>query len=188
MTMVAGAAGAYGGRSTHHTHSGGPMLTTTSTSIDDAAKRRTLVAYLGNEGKDRDASHAMYHDDAILEFPQSGERFFGKRTIQEWRERYPQKTEFRLRRILGSGAFWSAEITIAYDGGAPMLGLGLYEFRGDKVAREVVYAMERWDAAEWRAEWATRFDPLASIAPAEWQDEVPFGLEADLASIAPDPA
>ena len=152
----------------------------TSTSIDDAAKRRALVAYLGNEGKDRDASHAMYHEDAILEFPQSGERFFGKRTIQEWRERYPSTTEFRLRRLTGAGAFWAAEILISYEGGAPMFGIGLYEFRDDKVAREAVYVMDGFDAAEWRAPWATRFDPLASIAPSAWRDGVPFGLDANL--------
>ncbi len=26
-------------------------------------------------GKDSDRAHEMYHDDAVLEFPQSGERF-----------------------------------------------------------------------------------------------------------------
>ncbi|HEX5014792.1 MAG TPA: hypothetical protein VFV72_11620 [Candidatus Limnocylindrales bacterium] len=146
----------------------------------DAAKRAALVRYFGNEGKDRETSHEMYADDAILEFPQSGERFFGKRTIQEWRERYPAKTDFRLRRLSGAGDVWSAEILISYEGRAPMYGVGLYEFRGGKVVREAVYVMDGFDAQEWRAPWATRFDPLASIAPAEWRDGVPFGLEADL--------
>jgi hypothetical protein len=157
-----------------------------SDDASDAAKRAALVRYLANEGRDRDTSHEMYADDAILEFPQSGERFFGKRTIQEWRERYPARTDFRLRRLSGAGDVWSAEILISYEGGPPMFGVGLYEFRGGKVAREAVYVMDGFDAAEWRAPWTTRFDPLASIAPAEWRDGVPFGLEADL--IESDPA
>lgn len=153
----------------------------------DAAKRAALVRYLNNEGKDRETSHEMYAEDAILEFPQSGERFFGKRTIQEWRERYPATTDFRLRRLSGEGNTWSAEILISYEGGPPMFGVGLYEFRDGKVAREAVYVMDGFDAAEWRAPWTTRFDPLASIAPAEWRDGVPFGLEADLIESDPGP-
>jgi len=42
------------------------------TSIDDATIRRALVRYVANEGRDRDASHEIYLDDAVLEFPQSG--------------------------------------------------------------------------------------------------------------------
>lgn len=43
--------------------------------------------------------HEMYHDDAILEFPQSGERFRGKANIQGFREEYPavQSTSSRAR-------------------------------------------------------------------------------------------
>lgn len=165
------------------------MLTTSTSAASpaDAAKRAALVRYLGYEGKDRDTSHEIYTDDAILEFPQSGERFFGKATIQDWRERYPAKTEFRIRRITGGGDYWSAEILISYNGEPPLFGIGLYQFRGDKVAREVVYAMDGFDAADWRAPWATRFDPLASISPADWREGSPFGLEADLAESGSSP-
>ena len=58
----------------------------------------------------------------------------------------------------------------------------MYKFRGDRIARETVYVMEGWDPAEWRSRWATRFDPLASVPAAEWRDDLPFGLEADLAA------
>jgi hypothetical protein len=95
------------------------------TSIDDAAIRRVLVRYLANEGIDRDTSHEIYHEDAVLEFPQSGERFVGRRTIQDWRERYPSKTRFNLRRITGSGESWSVELLISYDGGPWMFGVGV---------------------------------------------------------------
>ena len=155
---------------------------TTLTSTNDAAIRRALVRYLANEGVDRDTSHVIYHEDAVLEFPQSGERFVGKRTIQDWRERYPSKTRFNLRRIAGSGDSWAVELLISYDGGPWMFGVGLYEFRGDRISREAVYVMDGFEAAEWRAPWATRFDPLASIPATEWRESVPFGLEAERAS------
>jgi hypothetical protein len=155
--------------------------------IDDAAIRRALVRYLANEGQDRDTSHEIYHEDAILEFPQSGERFYGKRTIRDWRERYPSRTRFRIRRLSGHGEHWAAEILISYEGGPWMFGLGLYKFRRDRIEREVVYVMDGFDAADWRAPWATRFDPLASVAASEWRDGAPFGLEAELETAGPVP-
>jgi hypothetical protein len=112
-------------------HGGKPMLTTT----DNAVIRAAIVRYLANEGVDRDASHELYHDDAILEFPQSGERFVGRETIREWRERYPSSTRFRLRRLVGSGSTWTAEILISYDGGPWMFGVGIYTFRVDPGGR-----------------------------------------------------
>ena len=153
------------------------------TSINDAAIRRALVRYLANEGVDRDTSHEIYHEDAVLEFPQSGERFVGKTTIQDWRERYPSKTRFNLRRIAGSGESWSVELLISYDGGPWMFGVGLYQFRGDRIYREAVYVMDGFEAAEWRAPWATRFDPLASIPATEWREGIAFGLEAGAATV-----
>ena len=148
-------------------------------SSDDATIRASLVRYLAAGGDDREAAHDMYDEDAVLEFPQSGERFVGRRTIREWRERYPSSTRFRLRRITGSGAIWTTEVLISYDGSPWMFGVGVYMFRGVKVAREFVYVMDGFSAPEWRAPWATRFDPLASIPPSEWRDGVPFGIEAE---------
>ena len=153
--------------------------------IDDTTIRAALVRYVASGGIDRDAAHELYHEDAVLEFPQSGERFIGRDTFREWRERYPSETRFRIRRILGHGAFWSVELLVSYDGRPPMFGLGLYEFRGAKVAREVVYVMDGWDAPGWRAAWNTPFDRLASVAPSEIRDGVSFGLDAEREAASP---
>lgn len=146
---------------------------------DDAVRRAALLQYLATEGVDRDSSHELYHEDATLEFPQSGERFVGRDTFREWREQYPSPTQFRLRRLMGGGTFWWAELLVSYEGAPPMFGVGLYAFRGTKVAREIVYVMEGWEAPEWRAAWNTPFDRLASIAPADVRDGEPFGLDAE---------
>ena len=43
--------------------------------------------------------------------------------------------------------------------------------------------MDGFEAAEWRAPWATRFDPLASIPATEWREGIAFGLEAGAATV-----
>lgn len=102
---------------------------------------------------DPELSHAMYHDDAVLEFPQSGERFVGVENLREWRNSYPANTAVEFREIRGRDDLWVAEISISYDGGAPSFGVSILEFRDDKIARESIYVAEGWDAPEWRAQW-----------------------------------
>ena len=58
---------------------------------------------------DSDGAHAIYHDDVVLEFPQSGERFEGLANFKEWRYGYPSDVHFEVRRISGSGAVWVRE-------------------------------------------------------------------------------
>jgi SnoaL-like domain len=106
--------------------------------------------YLGT-GVDR--SHQMFHDDAVLEFPQSGERFEGVANFREWRRQYPADVEVRIRRITVREDLAVVECSISYQGGPWQYGIQLLEFRGEKVARERVYVMEGWDAPDWRAPW-----------------------------------
>jgi hypothetical protein len=113
-----------------------------------------------NEATDKDISHQIYHDDAVLEFPQSQERFVGKANFLAWRKLYPAAVKFKVRRIRGRGDLWVAENLISYNGGPWNYGCSILEFRGDKIARETIYVNEGWDAPEWRAPWR-----------AEWQDE-----------------
>jgi hypothetical protein len=66
--------------------------------MDDAAKRQALVRQF-EEGRDLDKTHEIYRDDAILEFPQSGERFVGKENFLTWRKQYPARVTYGIRRI-----------------------------------------------------------------------------------------
>jgi hypothetical protein len=145
--------------------------------MDDNAIRATLMRQF-EDGRDLDETHEMYHDDAVLEFPQSGERFIGKASFLTWRKQYPAKVDYRIRRVTGHGDLWVLEILVSYNGSAPMLGLAMVQFRGDKIARESIYLMEGFDSAAWRAEWATPFDPHGSVPPSESREGIEFGVEA----------
>jgi ketosteroid isomerase-like protein len=109
--------------------------------------------YFEHAGADVDRAHELYHDDAVLEFPQSGERFEGVANFREWRRQYPAEVRFRVRRITAREDLAVVEVSVSYNGGPWLFGVQLLEFRGDKVARERIYGGEGWEAPEWRAPW-----------------------------------
>jgi hypothetical protein len=119
--------------------------------MDEATVRAMLEQHFTSG--DPELSHAMYHDDAVLEFPQSGERFVGVENLREWRSNYPASTEVDFREIKGRDDLWVAEISIRYDEGPRNFGVSILEFRDDKIARETIYVAEGWEAPEWRAQW-----------------------------------
>jgi len=53
--------------------------------MDAASVRARLLLNFEYSGTDPVLAHSMYHDDAVLEFPQSGERFVGVENFSEWR-------------------------------------------------------------------------------------------------------
>ena len=121
--------------------------------MDEAKLMAVLRRHWANAATDQEITHEIYHDDAVLEFPQSRERFVGKENFKAWRKIYPATLEFKIRRIRGRGDLWVAEISIRYDGGPWQFGCSILQFRGEKVARETIYIAQGWEAPEWRAPW-----------------------------------
>jgi SnoaL-like domain len=121
--------------------------------MDEDARRAQIRRYWELAGSDEEATRGLYHDDAVLEFPQSGERFEGVANFKEWRSEYPAGVTLELRDLRGGGDVWIAEGTITYDDGPAQPALNIFEFRGDKVARETIYVTEPWEAPDWRAQW-----------------------------------
>ena len=51
---------------------------------------------------DANAEHDIYDEDAICDYPQSGERIHGRRNLQALRSHHPGKPSgFNVRRVLG---------------------------------------------------------------------------------------
>lgn len=122
--------------------------------MDEAGVRAALQHYIRySTSGEEDTAHEIYHQDAVLEFPQSGERFEGVANFREWRRMYPAQVELEVLRVRGGDDFWVAEMRARYDGGPWLFGPAIYEFRGDKVSRETIYLGEPWEAPEWRAPW-----------------------------------
>src|SRR3954471_19989900 len=85
---------------------------------------------------DQVAEHAIYHDDAVCTYPQSGEVIHGRHNLQALRSRHPGKPAgFAVRRIVGEGDLWVTEYSINYLGKSAYT-VSIMEFRDGKVARE----------------------------------------------------
>ena len=105
--------------------------------------------------RDIDRSHVIYHDDVIVEFPQSGERISSERNLYELRAHYPAKVTFKIHRVLGEGNLWVTELVITYDG-RPVNVVTIMEFRDEKVAHETHYYADPFEPPKWRSQWVER--------------------------------
>ena len=113
--------------------------------------------WAASDANDFETEHRIYHEDAVLEYPQSGERTRGRRNIQNQRASQPSEKRFSIRRIIGTGALWVTEFILTYDG-KPSYTVSIMEFRGDKVARETQYFAEPFVAPAFRGQWVERMD------------------------------
>jgi hypothetical protein len=113
--------------------------------------------WAASDANDFVTEHLIYHEDAMLDYPQSGERTRGRYNIQGQRSGQPSKKRFTVRRITGGGDLWVTELVITYDG-KPSYTVSIMEFRGDKVARETQYFADPFVAPASRAQWVERMD------------------------------
>jgi hypothetical protein len=126
-------------------------LTVNSAREDEADIRAGLQQHWeASERGDIDAEHAIYAADAILDYPQSGERFRGRSRIQAQRGGHPAERHFTIRRILGAGDLWVSECVITYDG-VPTYSLSVMEITDGLVTHETQYFANPFDAAPGRA-------------------------------------
>ena len=102
---------------------------------------------------DLNAEHAIYDDNSICDYPQSGERIVGRNNLQALRGHHPGKPSgFHVRRIVGQDNLWITEYTITYQG-QPAFTVSIMEFRGDKVVHETQYFSDPFAAPTWRKQW-----------------------------------
>lgn len=122
-----------------------------SGSMDERAIREALVRHwAASDANDFGVEHDIYREDAVLEYPQSGERIRGRHNIQASRVAQPDSKRFRVRRIVGSGDLWVTEFILTYDG-RPSYTVSIMEFLDGRVTRETQYFGERFEPGASRA-------------------------------------
>jgi hypothetical protein len=126
--------------------------------MEDREIRAALgLHWAASDANDFEAEHQIYREDAVLEYPQSGERIRGRLKIQWSRAAQPNRKRFRVRRISGAGDFWVTEYVLSYDG-KPSYTVSIMEFQDGKVARETQYFGDAFEPGPSRAQWV---EPIA---------------------------
>jgi SnoaL-like domain len=124
--------------------------------MDDQTVRAALERHWNaSDAGDFEVEHEIYREDAVLNYPQSGERIRGRHNIQESRRVQPNKKRFTVQRIIGSGNLWVSEFILSYDG-IPSYTVSIMEFREGLVANETQYFADRFDPAPSRAHLVER--------------------------------
>jgi hypothetical protein len=111
--------------------------------------------WASSDASDFEAEHDIYREDAVLDYPQSGERIRGRRCIQASRAAQPNRKRFTVQRIVGVGELWVTEFVLTYDG-RPSYTVSIMEFVDGKVAHETQYFGDPFPPGPSRAEWVER--------------------------------
>jgi hypothetical protein len=111
--------------------------------------------WAASDASDFEAEHDIYREDAILEYPQSGERIRGRLNILSSRAAQPNRKRFTVTRVVGTGDLWVTEYVLSYDG-QPSYTVSIMEFLDGKVARETQYFGDPFEPGPSRAQWIER--------------------------------
>ncbi len=119
--------------------------------LQDALRRH----WTASDANDFATEHQIYCDDAILDYPQSGERIRGRHNIQASRTAQPNTKHFTVRRMVGEGDLWITELVMTYDS-QPFYVVSIMEFEGAQVVHETQYFSDAFEPGPSRAQWVER--------------------------------
>lgn len=121
--------------------------------MDETVVRQLIADHFAVAGKDEVAAAEIFADEAVIEWPQSGERIRGKPHIVALHEASPVTVAFDIRRTIGCGHLWVTETTIRYEGARSTKAVFIIEFRDGRVVRETDYFGEPFDPPGYRSSW-----------------------------------
>jgi ketosteroid isomerase-like protein len=120
--------------------------------MDDRTVQAALERHWeASDANDFEVEHEIYREDAVLDYPQSGERIRGRHNIQQSRFVQPNRKRFTVRRMIGSGDLWVTEFVLTYDG-KPSYTVSIMEFKDGKVAHETQYFGDAFEPGPSRAQ------------------------------------
>ncbi|WP_253951731.1 nuclear transport factor 2 family protein [Paenarthrobacter sp. CM16] len=94
----------------------------------------------------------LFHDDAVMHWPQSGEVVRGAENRRAIYGAFPELPTITPRRLLSGGNLVTAEALLDY-GGPTFETVFIFEFRDGRIAKETAYWSDAFPAPEWRAQW-----------------------------------
>jgi ketosteroid isomerase-like protein len=122
-----------------------------------ATLERTIAAMLAG---DVDGSTASMADDAVVEWPQSGERIVGRQACSLVYKNYPGGSPlYEVRRISGSGDLFVVEAVGQYGSDTSYM-TSIIEFRNGKIVKQTDYFASPFEAPAWRSQWVERMESV----------------------------
>lgn len=92
-----------------------------------------------------------YADDAVLVYPQSGERFVGRDNIRGLVEAFPSPPTFAVTDVRSADGLVVVQADVDYGQGDPWKGVFLYTVTAGRVTAETAYFAGPFEPAGWRA-------------------------------------
>ena len=127
---------------------------------DDENRLILERSFLALWAGDIEGAVASMADDAVVEWPQSGERIVGKDACSLVYRNYPGGSpSYELRRISGGGDLFVVEATGQY-GSDTVYATSIVEFRNGKVVKQTDYFANPFEAPPWRAQWVERMEKV----------------------------
>jgi SnoaL-like domain len=123
--------------------------------LDDEIRVALQTHWDASDADDFVTEHQIYRADAVLEYPQSGERIRGRDNIRAARIAQPNTKRFTVRRILGGGDLWISELVLTYDA-QPFYVVSIMELDGGEVVRETQFFADPFEPGPSRAQWVER--------------------------------
>jgi ketosteroid isomerase-like protein len=127
--------------------------------VTDDATRAMLNRLLdGIDRGDISVMDEVFHEDAVMEWPASRERVVGGDNRRAVYSHMPVLPKVSNRHVQGTGDLWVAEVTLTY-GTKPFAAVLVFQLRDGKIAKEIGYWAEPFEAPEWRSSWVEPLDP-----------------------------
>jgi hypothetical protein len=106
------------------------------------------------EARDWDAVAAQIHPDAVVDWPNTGERMRGRENYLAVQREYPEGWHIEVLRLVDGGDVVVSEIRVD-QAGKRFFAVSLFELSGGTFVRAVEYGSdgEPAPAPEWRAPW-----------------------------------
>jgi ketosteroid isomerase-like protein len=124
--------------------------------LAEAENRQTVErVFRALSENDLELFHQQFREDAVIEFPQSGERIVGgenRRTV--YSSPFPGRPT--VRRVLIDGDLAVAEVSVDYGDATDWRAVFIYELSDHKISRVIAYWTQPFEAAESRAPWVER--------------------------------
>ncbi len=123
--------------------------------MNEEANRQTvqnLIDAINNH--QLDLFHQQFAEDAVMEYPQSGERIVGGANRRALYAAMPALPTLQPRRLIATGDMVVAELD--YHSSQDYLAVFMFRLRDGKIIYQIAYWTEPFPAPAWRSQWVEK--------------------------------